>query len=229
MVNFGYVTTALLLPRRGIMGRVSDARDRLLDSALKLIYARSYTGVGVEELCEEAGVNKGSFYHFFPSKQALTIAALERQWDIAKRQVWEASLTGHGLFHEKLERCFQLFYEDQCGAKAKTGQVPGCPFGNLALEMGTQDEAIRRKVDGILRECTRYVERALRDAITAGELPEQDTEAAAETIVAFMEGAMLMAKARNDPRVIKDLWQGLLRLLQTKPLVTGRTRARRGL
>lgn len=205
-----------------------DTKERILSSALDLIYARSYASVGVQEICKHAGVKKGSFYHFFPSKQALTVAVLERQWDSAKRQIWEVSLTGRRPFHQKLDRCFGLFYDYQCGAKAKTGQVPGCPFGNLALELGTQDEAIRRKVDDIFRECTKYVKRALRDAITARELPEQDTEAAAETIVAFMEGAILMAKTRNDPKLIKDLWQGLLRLLQAKPVVPGRARARSG-
>ncbi|UCD12029.1 MAG: helix-turn-helix transcriptional regulator [Nitrospinaceae bacterium] len=45
---------------------MSDAKQRILDSARGLIYSRSYAGVGVQEICKHAGVKKGSFYHFFP-------------------------------------------------------------------------------------------------------------------------------------------------------------------
>lgn len=210
------------------MGQVSTARERLLNTALDLVYAKSYAGVGVQELCDQAGVRKGSFYHFFPSKRDLIIAALERQWEIAKQRVWDPAFANHLPFHKKLQRCFDLFYEHQCGVKEKTGRVQGCPFGNLALELSTQDEPIRRKVDHIFRECTRYVERMLKEAIAAGEIPKQDISATAEAVIAYMEGVMLMAKTRNEPNVIKDLRQGLLRFLQAESAVTGRARAGNG-
>ena len=53
------------------MGRTSDARERLIATAIELIRARSYESVGVDALCNHAQVKKGSFYHFFPSKQDL--------------------------------------------------------------------------------------------------------------------------------------------------------------
>jgi TetR/AcrR family transcriptional repressor of nem operon len=195
------------------MEQPSNTREKLLSSALDLIYARSYANVGVQELCEQAGVKKGSFYHFFPSKRALTLDALDRQWAIAKQRVWDPALARHLPVHKKLQHCLDLFYEHQCGVKKKTGQVPGCPFGNLALELSTQDEAIRRKVDQIFRECVRYVERMLDEAIAAGEIQEQDVSVTAGAVIAYMEGVMLMAKTRNEPHVIKELRQGLLRLL----------------
>ena len=62
------------------MTQVRDTRQRLLDTAEKLFYARSYEDVGVQEICREAGVKKGSFYHFFPSKRDLTLAILDDSW-----------------------------------------------------------------------------------------------------------------------------------------------------
>jgi len=209
------------------MGQV-NTKERLLSSALDLIYARSYGNVGVQDLCEHAGVKKGSFYHFFPSKRDLTLAALDRQWEIAKQRVWDPAFANHLPFHKKLQRCFDLFYEHQCGVKKRTGLVQGCPFGNLALELSTQDEPIRRKVDHIFRECTTYVERMLHEAIAVGEIPKQDISATAKAVIAYMEGVMLMAKTRNEPNVIKDLRQGLLRFLQAESAVTGRLRAGNG-
>ena len=54
-----------------------DTQKRILDSASELIHARSYADVGVSAICEHAGVKKGSFYHFFRSKQELTLTVLD--------------------------------------------------------------------------------------------------------------------------------------------------------
>ena len=75
------------------MPQVSHAKEKLLDSVLDLMYARSYRDVGVQEICEHAGVKKGSFYHFFPSKRDLTLAALDRQWEIARQELLERAFT----------------------------------------------------------------------------------------------------------------------------------------
>ena len=61
------------------MGRTSDARERLIESARELIYARGYNSVGVEEICQHAGVNKGSFYHFYASKRDLVLDVIRAE------------------------------------------------------------------------------------------------------------------------------------------------------
>lgn len=195
------------------MGQISDAKDKLLNSALDLIYARSYADVGVQELCEHAGVKKGSFYHFFPSKRDLTLAALDRQWETIRQTVLEQAFSKDRPPLKRLERCFDLLYEMQCGVKAQTGQVRGCPFGNLALELSTQDGMIRKKVERIFQEFADYFDRALRDAVAAGDIPDQDTATTAQTLVAFMEGVTLLAKTKNDLNLIKRLRQGVLQRL----------------
>src|SRR5579884_2731828 len=62
------------------MGRPSDARERLIEAAKSVIFAQSYEGVSVDELCVAAGVTRSSFYHFFSSKQELVLEAIESQW-----------------------------------------------------------------------------------------------------------------------------------------------------
>jgi TetR/AcrR family transcriptional repressor of nem operon len=55
------------------MGRKSDAHQRILEAGTALFQQRAYASIGVAEICAAAGVPKGSFYHFFPSKQALAL------------------------------------------------------------------------------------------------------------------------------------------------------------
>ena len=57
-------------------GTRPGTRERLLDAADRLMWARGYEAVGVAELCAEAGAPRGSFYHWWPSKQALAAAML---------------------------------------------------------------------------------------------------------------------------------------------------------
>ena len=52
-------------------------RDRLIRTAARLFLARSYASVGVNEICAEATVQKGSFYHYFPSKSDLAVAVID--------------------------------------------------------------------------------------------------------------------------------------------------------
>src|SRR5436190_707702 len=66
------------------MCRVSDARERLMEAVWELIYRGSYGSTTIDQICEAAGVKKGSFYYFFKSKSDLAEAALEVGW--AKHQ-----------------------------------------------------------------------------------------------------------------------------------------------
>jgi len=208
------------------MGQVSDTKEKLLAGAIELMYARSYTSVGVQELCDHAGVKKGSFYHFFPSKCELTLAALDRQAQVTRRTMLEPAFSKDRPPLKRLEKWFDIIYEQTAAMKKQNGHVCGCAIGNLAIEMSTLEEPIRRKVDQMLRGLTTYVEEALRDAIEAREVPKQDTRISAEALVAYMEGVMLLAKTRNDPEVIRHLGRNYLRSLAGG--ASARAKTRRG-
>src|ERR1700746_50058 len=62
------------------MGRVSDAKERLMEAVSELIWTGSYGSTTIDQICEKAGVKKGSFYYFFESKSDLAVAALDAQF-----------------------------------------------------------------------------------------------------------------------------------------------------
>src|SRR4051812_23898086 len=59
------------------MGRISDAKERLMDAVSELIWTGSYGSTTIDDICAKAGVKKGSFYYFFDSKADLAVAALD--------------------------------------------------------------------------------------------------------------------------------------------------------
>ncbi len=194
------------------MDTTTDTRQRIIDSARELIYARSYTDVGVQQICDNAGVKKGSFYHFFPSKRDLTLAVLDQLQAFFRNTILNQAFAADLPPLQRIERFFSSIYEFQKQTKAATGHILGCPFGNLGCEMSTQDEAIRAKVDAIFYASERPFEQALLEAVARGDLPAIDTAATARAIFAYAEGIMLYAKTRNDPELIRDLGQRALQL-----------------
>lgn len=199
------------------MGRTSDAKQRLIDSAIELIHSRSYADVGVNELCQQAGVKKGSFYHFFPSKQDLTLTALDVLAEEFERRLSGPALSRNLPFAEKIQYLMGLSSQYQRSVSDATGHTPGCPFGNLAVELSNQDEAIRLKVLHIFEMVTDRFERSLADAIASGELPEMDTHLTAQSILAYLEGALLLSKTWNDPELIPRLARQIPQLITPVP------------
>jgi TetR/AcrR family transcriptional repressor of nem operon len=185
--------------------RLNDARERLIASAIELIYARSYGAVSVDDVCKHAGVHKGSFYHFFPSKQELLLAAIDVQWEQAKQAVLEPAFASDVPPLERVARFFTLFADPRCAATAGIGGVLGCPFGNLVAEMGAQDAVIRAKVQDVFAGICAYVEGALREAVAEGAIAGVDPAAGARALLAYYEGIMLVAKAANDAALIEQL------------------------
>lgn len=195
------------------MGRTSIAREKLINSAIELIGTRSYNSVGVQEICEQAGVKKGSFYHFFPSKPHLTIAALDSMWKQFQEFILLPTIRSDLPALEKLRKFLELCYQLQCTTKDARGYMTGCNIGNIALEMSTQDEVIQQKVRQIFQEWAGYFEGLIRDAVAEGDLPsETNPTNTAQAIIAYIEGILLLGKTFNDPEMIKRLSQGVLQL-----------------
>jgi len=191
------------------MSPAVNTQQRILDSACELIHSRSYADVGVAAICRHAGVKKGSFYHFFPSKRVLTLAVLDSYYLQMKRNLLDVAFSPGLPPLQRLQRFAQLLYEVQKSNVASTGYLFGCPFGNLAVELSTQDEPIRLKVAEIFSRLRTDFRHILDEAAKTGDLEGIDTEATAAALLAYFEGVMMMAKTQNDPEVLQQLLPGL--------------------
>jgi TetR/AcrR family transcriptional repressor of nem operon len=200
------------------MGHAScETRQKLIDTALELIWKSSYGSVSVDDICKAAEVKKGSFYHFFPSKVDLALAAMEEAVSCWKGLHDEAFSAGRAPV-ERFERYADVIYQKQAEALEECGQVCGCSLASLAAEMACQEDRIRQKFDEITTNKKRYFESALRDMIAEGTLPaETDVKTKAEEIYAYIIGQLMMARIQNNLEPLKrDLKPGLLNLIGVK-------------
>lgn len=186
------------------MGRTSDARERLVQATIDLIWQTSYGAVGVEAICEEAGVKKGSFYHFFTSKEELVVAALDAHWE-SRRVVFDRIFSPTTEPLERLRAYFTHVYERQRGIKRKYGRILGCFHNSVGTECIQQSPAIAAKVQDVLSMYRRYFETTLRDAQAAGLVRRGDPEADAKTLLAYVEGALTQARIHDDPETLKHV------------------------
>lgn len=183
----------------------TDTRQHILDTASVLFHTHSYAEVGVAKVCTQAGVSKGSFFHFFPSKRDLMLAVMDQFREHFAGTLIAPAFSTSVPPLERINHFVEGLYTFQKAQFEKFGHLPGCPFGNLIMEQATQDELLRQKAEGILRSVTEQFRIAVADAIQGGELPPVDEEATAEAMVGYLEGIQLLAKARNDPELIRRL------------------------
>jgi TetR/AcrR family transcriptional repressor of nem operon len=193
------------------MARV-DTRQRLIEAAAQLVHSRGYNAVGVKEVCEAADANKGSFYHFFDSKEALMGAVLTQHRERLRAVRDALPQSAPGI--EQLPMFYDAAAFGVLTQYQQSGHVEGCPIGSVGSEISTQSEAIRVAVVEVLDEMTLTVETLVERAVREGDLDgATDAKALAQRLLAYVQGATLLAKSKNDPGVMRELRNGYLQLL----------------
>lgn len=199
------------------MKGTQNIKKRFIDTAMELISARSYTAVGVQELCDHVGVTKGSFYHYFPSKRDLTLATIDEIWTLYQQNFLEPVFNSDLPILEKFHRLLDSVCDYYDSQKERTGRMAGCKLGNLSLELSTQDEIIRQKLDSVFTKWIMYLSRVLDEAVAKGELPaDTDALSSAQSILAYLEGLALLGKTFNDPSFMRRHDWGIRKLLLYK-------------
>ena len=181
-----------------------DVPRRLLAAGLELVHARGFAASGVKDITDAAGVPKGSFYAYFPSKEGFAAAVLEHYWDdIETRLV--PTLSAEGPARERIVRFFHALADEHEAGNF----LLGCLIGNLSLELAGSSDPVRAELAGILDRwdtaliaCVRAGQRSgdIRDDVDAAELASQ--------LIESWEGAALRGKVTRS-RVPYDRFEAM--------------------
>src|SRR5437899_6224169 len=185
------------------MGRVSDAKERLMEAVRELIWTGSYGSTTIDQICEKAGVKKGSFYYFFDSKADLAVVALEAEGK-RRRPDLDAIFSPTVPPLERLKKYCEYGHQIQSEMHKKCGAVLGCPLFTLGAEVSTQEDKLQKKIHEILDLKRKYLESAIRDAHAAGLIHALDAAQKARTLFAYYQGLMTHARIENDLDILRD-------------------------
>ncbi len=196
-----------------------NTKERLVETAMELIWQNGYGSVSVDGICKTAGVKKGSFYHFFPSKADLAVAAMD-QYFVNSKPVFDEIFDVRRAPVERFERLADVIVKKQKEAARKYGHVCGCPFASLGSEMAGQDELITKTIQNTIGKYkTRYYERALRDMVNEGTLAcDTDVKLKATEVYSYILGQVMLARIQNELRQLnQSLKSGLYKVLEVSP------------
>jgi TetR/AcrR family transcriptional repressor of nem operon len=186
------------------MKKTCETKEKLLQVGFDLIWDSSYGSVSVDDICKRAGINKGSFYHFFPSKADLVVEAYEEHWK-EKRPEMDRIFSPHVAPLDRLRQFCQYIYKVQKEKAGEYGHVCGCPYASVGSELATLDEKVRARSENLMNSGRKYVESAIADAIREGSVSVKDPVAAAQCLNTLVVGMLLEARVQNDLKVLEKL------------------------
>lgn len=168
----------------------TDTRQHILDTASHLIAAKGFSCVGLNEVLQTAEVPKGSFYHYFKSKEQFGQALLEDFFTRYLGFIDTLFANPELPARERLLRYWQQWRDTQC----EGCDEQKCMVVKLSAEVADLSEAMRLT----LRDGTERVIGRLADCIAAGaadgSLPALDPQGTARTLYQLWLGASLLAK-----------------------------------
>ena len=200
-------------------------REKLLETAIELVWNTNYHNVGVNEICARAGVTKGAFYHHFESKADLYLAASRHYWEDLKKEldaIYSPSFTALENL-ENLIRFVVARHEENClddkGEDSDTGDMAGCPFFTCGGQVGVGEEKVRQASLEMAGNGHRYYVALVRSLKAEGALEDDpDPDLTARMLFQFLQGLLIYARVMNDGVSIEpDLRVGFYRLLALKP------------
>jgi len=172
-----------------------ETRERLVRCGIELLTEKGFACTGIDEVLKKVGVPKGSFYHYFKSKDAFGRAVVDGY------AAYFANKLDRWLLNEKRAPLDRLrdFVEDGKDGLRRFDFKRGCLIGNMGQELGSTNEEFREPLEDVFLDWQARVERCLGLAKSTGEISD---DADCAKLAAFFwigwEGAVLRAKLVRD-------------------------------
>jgi TetR/AcrR family transcriptional repressor of nem operon len=173
----------------------SEARERMLTEGARLVHRKGFNNTGISDVVRAAGVPKGSFYFYFPSKEAFGLVLIDEYIAFIKSvadECWQDVSIPPLQRLKNFYRWFRDFF-------VANDYKDGCPIGNLCLEMADTNDAFQEKLSQAMSSLLTWQEEALKLAKDQGQLPENiDPATLSGFIMSAWQGAILQMKAMRN-------------------------------
>ena len=179
-------------------------RARIVEKAAGLIHERGVAGTFLEDVKAAAEVSGSQLYHYFPDKDDLVQAVIDYQADAIVNRNRRALSSANGV---------ETWRNMVLAAAKRTKAKGGCALGSLAGQLAESDPEARALIAAGFDQWAAAIGDGLRSLHTDGKLPPGiDPDDLAVTLLATLEGALLLAQVHRDTRPIETAVNTLLAL-----------------
>ena len=188
-----------------------DKRELILAKGSQVMTRRGYHGTGVQEIVQAAGIPKGSFYHYFASKEDFALQALAFTYQPRLQRYAEA--LGNPTLSPRTR--ILAYYSELLAHFSQQERLEyHCFIGSLSFEMNELLPAIGAQVEAILQESALILQRCLEQAQAAGELAaDEDCANLAAFIANAWQGVLTRLKVGSQTRPVEEFVKRLELLL----------------
>ncbi|MCB6182052.1 TetR/AcrR family transcriptional regulator [Leeia sp. TBRC 13508] len=189
-------------------------RENIVEAGLAAIIQQGYDGMGLEDILKTANASKGSFYHFFKSKDNLVLAIIE-EYESFYTHARKTLLSSSDVSPKQRIHNYLLFLvEDQRAHE----MARGCLYGMLAQSANARSDSVRQKLDQIFTDWRTHLETEILAAQSANELATSLTPAdAADFVICAYEGALIKFKVDRNITALEKFVDGCMRFLFGQP------------
>lgn len=186
--------------------------NRIIETAESLIIKNGFNFTGISQILKQANVPKGSFYHYFESKEALGYAIINKAFDNQMTGIDSFFHNAKGTPLEKIKKFFQRTIENY-----DLEAVHSCIIGNLGQELAEQHEGYRKKLNQIYTATEKYFENLLLQARKISEIKNDvDCSKMASFLFSSWEGAILSSKIKKTKQPLIDCVDIFLKIVEKK-------------
>lgn len=205
------MTTSKPQARRGRPPKVArgfdDTREALLCCGMEVLTEQGFAATGIDAVLKRVRVPKGSFYHYFDSKEAFVQEVLQRYAAYFARKLDRWLLDDQVPPLQRLSN----FVDDAKAGMAKHEFRRGCLVGNLGQEITALPASFRQALEDVLLDWQDRLANCLVQAVNHGQLePDSDCDALAAYFWIGWEGAVLRAKLAQNAQPLDTFANGFL-------------------
>lgn len=176
--------------------RHSDTRQQILSTAQNIILGKGFAAVGLNEILKTAGVPKGSFYHYFESKEHFGSAMLENYFDQYMLTLDEQLNDSDTPAVERLVSYFDKWKVSQCSDTT----IDKCMVVKLSGEVTDLSESMRLALKQGTQRVIKRIANVVQEAVDNGEVSiRDDAQVVAEEMYCLWVGATLLTKVNHTP------------------------------
>jgi TetR/AcrR family transcriptional repressor of nem operon len=202
------------------MAPKTNSKVKLIETAIDLVRMSNYTDVGVNEICEKAGVTKGAFYHHFKSKATLYAEAAAYKMK-NEEMVLQSLLADRHESIKKLDNMIgYIYYKGFQSTETSAQKVSGCPFFTAGAINSQGDDIIREASKEYVGNEVHYWQTVIDDLAQSNviELPK-DSLQLARMVYQYANGVLTYSRIFDDEKTMRtDLETGIYRFLNIKKI-----------